>query len=481
MNDTDANTRVLGLLAHPAGHTLSPLIHNMLADELGLNLVYVPFDVKPEDLGRAVEGAYALGIAGMNATVPHKEAVMSHLTMIDEEAQMIGAVNTLVRDDKNGGYTGYNTDILGLERALEHNGFDIRERKVIILGAGGAARSAAILAARNGAASVVILNRTPERAKKLAEEISDKIKSAKIRGGAAGKWREVLFAEGTVSDTAASSKEKYLCIQCSSVGMHPDISRALIEDEEFYDLIDQAFDIIYRPFETLFLKKAKKAGARCANGLEMLLYQGVSAFELWTDADVSEDICRKVYGELIWKLSFEKNVVVTGYMGSGKTTVGKLLARKLGYAFSDTDSIIEDMCECTVSEIFDSEGEDYFRAMETKVLQNLLKDGGDPMVLSTGGGMPLRAVNRRLLSDLGKVVYLRTSVDDIIRRLEGDSTRPLLQEGNLRAKVTSMLEARGPIYEEGAFLTIDTGGLSPEEIAERIIRELGLEEVGADK
>ena len=151
----DAKTKVFGLLANPIGHSLSPRFQNALAAYCGENAVYLPFEVKrPETLEAALKGAHALGIAGLNVTVPYKEAVIPYLSGLSEEARLIGAVNTLVRSEE--GYVGHNTDIAGMERMLLRQGLSIRGAKVLVLGAGGAARSAAVLAALKGEPGLVL-------------------------------------------------------------------------------------------------------------------------------------------------------------------------------------------------------------------------------------------------------------------------------------------------------------------------------------
>ena len=166
----DAKTKVFGLLANPIGHSLSPRFQNALAAFCGENAAYLPFEVKrPECLEAALIGAHALGIAGLNVTVPYKEAVIPYLSGLSEEARRIGAVNTLVRSEE--GYIGHNTDIAGMESMLLRQGLSIRGAKVLVLGAGGAARSAAVLAALKGAAELVILNRNKERAEALAASL----------------------------------------------------------------------------------------------------------------------------------------------------------------------------------------------------------------------------------------------------------------------------------------------------------------------
>ena len=168
--DIKGTTRVCGLIGNPVGHSISPVIHNTLADITKTNMVYTTFKVDKEDVAKAVEGAYALDILGLNVTVPHKQSVMDVLVDIDPLAKAIGAVNTLVR--KDGGYKGYNTDILGLKRELEDESISLCGNNCIILGAGGAARAIAFLCAQSGANKVYMLNRTIEKAENIAEAVN---------------------------------------------------------------------------------------------------------------------------------------------------------------------------------------------------------------------------------------------------------------------------------------------------------------------
>ncbi len=169
------------------------------------------------------------------------------------------------------------------------------------------------------------------------------------------------------------------------------------------------------------------------------------------------------------KLS-KNNIILIGYMGSGKTTIGALLAKKLNYQFYDSDAIIEQREKEKISSIFENQGEEHFRELETKLIMDMntyMKSS----ILSTGGGMPLREQNRQLLAGLGFVVYLKTSVKTIVRRLRTDQSRPLLKGDNLEKRIRGMLEVREPIYEGAAHLRIDCDDLSRTEISERIITE----------
>lgn len=276
----DGHTRLCGLIGNPVEHTLSPVIHNTLAEKLGHNLVYVPFLVEKGQIEAAVKGAYGLNILGMNVTVPYKSDVIPYLKEIDKLAERIGAVNTLVRIE--GGYQGYNTDILGLYRALCRENIKIFGEKAVLLGAGGAARAAAFLCAEKGAEKVYLLNRSVDKAKQLAQEINEAFD------------RECIVPMA-VTDYEKLPEEKMLVLQGTSVGLYPNVDQALITDQEFYKRVHTGYDLIYKPEETMFMRLVKEAGGRAYNGLTMLLYQGIIAYELWNQVDVSEEDAGEIY------------------------------------------------------------------------------------------------------------------------------------------------------------------------------------------
>ncbi len=280
----NGHTKTCGLIGNPVEHTLSPLIHNHMAERTGMNMVYVPFRVEKDRLEEAVKGAYALNMLGVNVTIPYKSDVMEYLVEIDDLASKIGAVNTLVRTE--GGYKGYNTDMPGLYRAMVSDGVEIKNRNVIILGAGGVARAVAIMLLEKGAAGVIILNRTLERAARIAEEVNA------LAGYAFAQALEL-------TDHYKLTEDKYPVIQATSVGMHPDMDSAVIEDAAFYDKVEIGYDLVYNPPVTKFMKLTHAAGGRAYNGAKMLLYQGVIAYELWNETSITEEVAEKVYAEMI--------------------------------------------------------------------------------------------------------------------------------------------------------------------------------------
>lgn len=279
----DGHTRTCGLIGNPVEHTLSPLIHNTLAKQLNHNLVYVPFHVEEGQVHQAVEGAFALNVLGLNVTVPYKSQVMDSLVQIDDLAQKIGAVNTLVRCEK--GYKGYNTDMPGLYRALASEGIKLEGQEVILLGAGGAARAVAFMCASKNVKRVYLLNRSVEKAKAVADEVNAKSGRECICPMALENYNEL-------------PDQKFLAIQATSVGLYPNVEHAVIEDQAFYKRIHTGYDLIYKPRDTRFMQLVRENGGCAFHGLKMLLYQGIIAYELWNDVSVSESMAAQVYKAL---------------------------------------------------------------------------------------------------------------------------------------------------------------------------------------
>lgn len=279
----DGKTRTCGLIGNPVEHTLSPVIHNTLAEMFGHNLVYVPFPVETGRLGAAVEGAAALQLLGLNVTVPYKSDVIPFLQETDPLAASIGAVNTLV--SVPGGYKGYNTDMEGLYRAMETEGVRIAGEEILLLGAGGVSRAVAYLCAVKGAKRVYLLNRTFDRAKRVAQEVND----------SAG--RQVIVPM-PLSAYDSLPEKQFLAIQGTSVGLYPNVEEAVIGEDAFYSRIHTGYDLIFNPWETTFMKRVREKGGRAYNGLKMLLYQGIIAYELWNGVEVSDEQAEAVYEKM---------------------------------------------------------------------------------------------------------------------------------------------------------------------------------------
>ncbi len=283
MTEIKGTTKVCGLIGNPVAHSISPVIHNNLAELCGIDLVYETFKVENDLVADAVKGAYALNIQGLNVTVPHKQKVMEVLKDIAPLAEAIGAVNTLVRVE--GGYKGYNTDILGLERELEDAGIEISGRDVIILGAGGASRAIAFLCADKGAENVYLFNRTLEKAELIADAVNR-------------HFKKDIVTPYNIKDYSALAGNEYIAIQTTSVGLHPNDDEAVIESADFYEKLAAGVDVIYNPVKTKFMKLVEAQGKPAYNGLKMLLYQGIASFELWNNITVSKEQVDIVYDRM---------------------------------------------------------------------------------------------------------------------------------------------------------------------------------------
>lgn len=267
----NGKTKVFGLLGNPIEHTLSPYIHQLFYDELDYNGVYNPFFVPEGMIQEAIKGMKGLNIEGLNITVPNKESVIQELDDIDPITEIIGACNTIVRT-KNG-LKGYNTDWIGLQMDCAFNQVSIRGKDCVIIGAGGAARGVVAFCCMEKAHSITVLNRTVERGSQL-KEIVEMVNP------------NLLFKCGSLEDLHLV-EEGSIAFQTTTIGMYPNVQECPINNDEFYAKVDFAVDIIYNPKETLFMKKLGVYGVKSINGLGMLFFQALKAFELWTGEELN--------------------------------------------------------------------------------------------------------------------------------------------------------------------------------------------------
>ena len=269
------STNIVGLIGHPVEHSFSPPMHNAAFDALGMDYTYVAFDVNPAELQKAIEGARSLNIRGFNVTIPHKIEVMKYLDEIDDVARLIGAVNTI--DFKN--LKGYNTDGIGAVRAIEEV-TSIKNKNVVIAGAGGASRAISFYIAKYGADSLTILNRNVDKAQSLARDVSN--------SGLIGDVKS-----DSINEINAYLADADILVDTTPLGMHPHINdQPIATAENMHDEL-VVFDAVYNPNETVLLKQAIEAGAKPVYGIKMLLYQGAESFKIWTGADAPVDIMEK--------------------------------------------------------------------------------------------------------------------------------------------------------------------------------------------
>jgi shikimate dehydrogenase len=268
------------VLGHPIGHSLSPAMQNAALRQMGLDGVYVAFDVPPEGLADAVRGLRALGVEGVNCTIPHKEALLPLLDEVSEEAALIGAVNTLVFRD--GRMIGYNTDAPGFLAALRAAGAEPKGRRVVVLGAGGSAR-AVVVSLIGAEAQVTVATRTEARARELAADLGSKL------------GRVTLETVGTEAESLGPAVRRAdILVNTTSVGMspHPDAMPEVPVEALGPGLF--VYDLIYNPLETRLLRTARERGARGTHGAGMLAHQGALALELWTGVPAPVELMEQV-------------------------------------------------------------------------------------------------------------------------------------------------------------------------------------------
>jgi shikimate dehydrogenase len=279
------HTKPFAVLGHPIGHTLSPIMHNASMQELDFDGIYLALDVHPDQLMEVLHAMAKMGFAGVNLTVPHKEIAFHGLEQLDESAKLLGAANTV--EFTREGMIGHNTDGYGFLKALEEAfGKTVENDAVFVLGCGGAGRATALMAAREGATSLVLADIDAERVKKL---------DAEIRGLTPNVEIEQALDDATRVELC---RDCDLVVQASPVGMKKD-DPSLLPAAAFRSG-QRVFDLIYMYPETAILATAREAGAQIANGLGMLLHQGARAFEIWTGTEPSVDAMRKALEEEVY-------------------------------------------------------------------------------------------------------------------------------------------------------------------------------------
>ncbi|MDY3902737.1 shikimate kinase [Peptoniphilus sp.] len=384
-----------GLIGENLSHSKSKEIHELFG-KYNYNLK----DLKKSDVESFLENKNFIGI---NVTIPYKEISMKYLNYVDDLAREIGAVNTIV--NRAGKLIGYNTDYFGFDYSLNHFDINIKDKKVLILGSGGASKMIQKLARDKGAESVIVISRSGEN----NYETLDKFKDYNI------------------------------LINATPVGMYPNNMECKVDLDKFQDL-ESVIDLIYNPLNTKLILDAKRLGLKTMSGLLMLVVQAFFAAELFLDEKLDKCLIKKVYLKLKRDM---QNIVFVGMPSAGKTTMAMLLSEKLNREFFDTDKLIEER-EGKIPEIFKNKGEKYFREVETKILNEVSKKTG--VVIATGGGTPLKEINRDLILQNSLVIYL----DRDLKNLETEG-RPLSKNlDNLK----KMYEIRHKIYEDISHIKI---------------------------
>ena len=360
------------------------------------------------------------------STIPYKQTVIPYLDEISDQAAKIGAVNTIVNRD--GKLCGYNTDYFGMRDLLIRNGTDPAGKKVLILGTGGTSKTAYAVVSDLGAAEIHKVSRT-------------------------GKEGALTYEEACTKHTDAE-----IIINTTPCGMYPNIDDSPV-DLDCFPRLCGLVDAIYNPLRTVLVLEAQKRGIPAQGGLYMLVVQAVYAAELFTGKTIDDAVTEEVYMEI---LNSKRNIVLTGMSLAGKTTLGTLLSQKLDRRLEDTDDMIVNREQRPITDIFSSEGEPYFRDLETAMVRELAPQNG--IIISTGGGAILREENVDALKKNGCVIFLDRPLEQI---LPADD-RPL---ANTKEKVTALMEKRYPIYRSTCDDFIPNN-ISPEDGAAKILAVL---------
>ena len=394
-----------GLLGRKLGHSFSPQIHKHLGD-----YSYEIFEREPEDLEAFLKhGEWE----GLNVTIPYKKDVIPFLDELSPIAAKLGAVNCIIRRD--GRLLGHNTDYFGFQEMVRVSGMDVKEKKVLVLGTGGASMPV-VACLEDLGAEVISISRSGEN-----------------------NYENI----GRHSDAA-------VIVNATPVGMYPQTGLSPV-DISLFPKLEGVLDIIYNPARTQLLLDAEARGLVTVNGLLMLVAQAKEASQWFQQKILDDSLITAVHTALRRQT---ENIVLIGMPGCGKSTVGRALAERLGKTFVDADEELVKMAGKTIQEIFAEDGEEVFRDWETKVLADQGKRSG--LILATGGGCVTRERNYPLLHQNGTICWLKRDLG----KLPTDG-RPLSQAN----KLTAMYEIRRPLYEAFADCTISNDGTLEDTLA----------------
>lgn len=373
-----------GCIGEHLKHSFSKEIHAKISD----------YDYEIREIERNALKDFATGrnFSAINVTIPYKELIMPYLNYIDEYAAEIGSVNTVV--NKDGKLYGYNTDFYGMRALIGHIGIPVSGKKVIILGTGGTSKTAVTVARSLSAKEVIRVSRTRKE-----DAIS----------------YEELYENHTDADVV---------INTTPSGMFPEIFNTPLDISKF-DRLSGVVDTIYNPLRSILVMQAKERGILAEGGLYMLVAQAVRASEYFTDTKYDDSVIDKIFNDMI---NEKENVVLIGMPGAGKSTVGKILAKKYCRTLVDTDTLIEKKTGKKISDIFKESGENEFRKIETELIREVTANTG--LIISTGGGAILNPDNVAALRQNGRIYFIDRPLDSLVPTED----RPLAQSYEAVAK-----------------------------------------------
>ena len=388
-----------GLLGRKLAHSYSPQIHRYLG-----NYPYTLHELEENQVGAFLQNSH---FTGLNVTIPYKKTVIPYCAELTDCAKKVGAVNTIVRKN-DGSLIGHNTDYFGFYSMVMKSGLNVAGKKVLVLGSGGAAVTV-IAVLKELKANVVVISRTGEN----------------------NYTNLHLHADAAV------------IVNTTPVGMYPSVGVSPV-DLALFPKLEGVLDLIYNPARTKLLLDAEEKGIITLNGLWMLVAQAKESAEWFTGTKISDSIIQDIYNKLSCQM---QNIVLIGMPGSGKSTVGHLLAQKLGRKFLDVDAEIESHTGMTIPEIFATDGEIQFREVETQILANICKESA--LVIATGGGCVTQACNYPHLHQNSLIIWLQREIEKL-----PTNGRPLSQATVLK----DMYALRKPLYSHWSDVTVDNNG-----------------------
>jgi len=425
--------KTFAVFGSSAAFSLSPTLHNEIFCHCGVDMEYIAITAAPDELPRAIELARKK-LSGFNCTIPYKQTIIPYLSYTDKRVSVLGAANTIAV--KDGKLYGYNTDGEGFYHALALNNVSLTGKNVLLLGCGGAALAIAYEAAIRGAKTITVAARSEEKAKTFINTL---------------KCATELNIFTFLPIDCASGKFD-IVVNATPVGMAGTENSSPVDLNKL-DCVSFVYDCIYHPPMPKLLKDTDERRIRWDNGLSMLVLQGAKAHEHWLgSAEYDDDMLTNVIDYIsvkqacqrlndIWKRS---NIALTGFMGCGKTTIGKKLAELMGMNFVDLDQKIEKEQGMSISEIFEKRGEMYFRELETQACHDL--NTLENTVIATGGGTVIRDQNADILKKNCLIVLLNQELSQIEQNLKGSYARPLLQVSNVSEHIKSLYDFRTPQY-----------------------------------